>query len=94
MPDNIEEKKYCLDEKKNGFAQINFGKDSCGLSSLIVDELWNDKSVSFAAQKSRHILIEGKKIILKSKDNKVAILNAIKSINEKLDFLKKIIKSC
>ena len=83
------EEKYIFSKNKEDFVEIKFMEDSCGLSTLIAEELWNVKEVSFSAQKRGHLLIDRQKLIFKAKNTKKALLSAINSSKKKLDELKK-----
>ncbi|MCK5176574.1 MAG: hypothetical protein KAQ92_02510 [Candidatus Aenigmarchaeota archaeon] len=80
---------YTFSKNKDGFVEVKFSEDSCGLSTMIAEELWDVKGVVFSAQKRGHILIDKPKLIFKAKDEKKALLDAISSVEKKLDELKK-----
>ena len=91
MSKKIESEKptHSFAKNKDGFVEIEFDEDSCGLSTLIAEELWNVKDVSFSAQKRGHLLIGKQKLIFKAKNEKKALLAAIASIEKNLDEFKK-----
>ena len=83
------EAKCIFSKNKDGFVVVEFREDSCGISTLLCEELWNVKGVSFSAQKRGHFLIDNQKLIFKAKNEKKALLSAISSVEKKLDELKK-----
>ncbi len=84
--------KVILNEPDKNTLEIEIEGARHTLPNLIRSELWNDSSVTFSAYNKDHPYVGNPKIIIKSKDPKKSLSEAIKRTRKTFDEIEKEVK--
>ena len=84
--------KVILNEPDKNTLEVEIEGAKHTLPNLIRNELWNDSTVTFSAYNKEHPYVGNPKILVKSKDPKKSLLEAIKRSRKAFDDIEKEVK--
>ena len=76
-------------EDKKDLIVVEFTDADQTIPNMLRDELWNDKNVDYAAFEQKHPYIANPRLVVKSKDPKKSLKDAISRSLKNIDELKK-----